>query len=211
MQSTIIELSRYTSDDKPSNAEWTNRLAKNVTLDDGDYIMIKQAFIDTRQIDQNSILIDNDVNWTFRFVYWVQGHSINQYTVNQNFQTPAFTPDGLPYILCDARSATDPIRPILRGKPVVDTFNIFIPKGTYERPAFAEFITRQLQTIGQPQNFTYTENYFTRSITVPTYDSNNNFTGFQDTTSENPNNFVTSFSKPMFYGEWIKQGDVPLH
>jgi hypothetical protein len=210
MQSTIIELSRYTSDDKPSNAEWTNRLVKNVTLDDGDYIMIKQAFIDTRQIDQNSILIDNDVNWTFRFVYWVQGHSINQYTVFQNFTSQPFTPDGLPYILCDARSSTDPIRPILRGKPVVDTFNIFIPKGTYERPAFAEFITRQLQTIGQPQNFTYTQNYFTRSITVPTYDSNNNFTGFRDTTSENPNNFVTSFSKPLFYGEWIQEGAVPL-
>jgi hypothetical protein len=209
MQSTIIELSRYTSDDKPSNAEWTNRLAKNVTLDDGDYVMIKQAFIDTRQIDQNSILIDRDVNWTLRFVYWIQGHSVNQYTVDQELHTTAFVPDGQPYFLCDARASTDPINPILRGKPVVDSFNIFIPQGTYERSAFAEFITRQLQSIKQPQNNVYQNNYFTRSITLPTYDSENNFTGFEETQFTNPNNFVTSFSKPVFYGEWINAGTPP--
>jgi hypothetical protein len=208
MQSTIIELSRYTSDDRPSNAEWTNRLAKSVTLDDGDYVMIKQAFIDTRQIDNNSILIEKDVNWTFRFVYWIQGHSINQYTVNQAFGLTAFTPDGLPYFLCDARDPLD-VNPRLRGKPIVDSFNIFIPQGTYERPALAEFITRQLQTIKQPQNYTYTSNYFTRSITIPTYDTDNNFTGFEETTFVNPDNVVTSFSKPVFYGEWINNGTTP--
>jgi hypothetical protein len=208
MQSTIIELSRYTSDDKPSNAEWTNRLAKNVTLEDQDYIMIKQAFIDTRQIDQNSILIEKDVNWTLRFVYWVQGHSINQYTVNQAFGLAPFIPDGLPYFLCDARNPLD-VNPRLRGKPIVDSFNIFIPQGTYERSALAEFITRKLQTIKQPQNYTYTNNYFTRSVTIPTYDADNNFTGFEETTFVNPDKVVTSFSKPVFYGEWINSGTTP--
>lgn len=210
MQSTIIELSRYTSDDKPSNAEWTTRLAKNVILEDGDYVMIKQAFIDTRQIDQNSILIEKDINWTLRFVYWVQGHSINQSVADQDYHLNTFMPDGLPYVLCDARGTAEPLDQILRGKPVVDSFVINIPQGTYERSAFAEFITRQLQGIKQPQNYTFNFNNFTRAITKPVYDSSNNFTGFTEYNYlTDPNLLVTSFCKPLYYGSWIKQGTQP--
>jgi hypothetical protein len=209
MQSTIIELSRYTSDDKPSNAEWTTRLAKPVTLEDGDYVMIKQAFIDTRQIDNNSILIEKDINWTLRFVYWIQCHSINQRSVDQSYHVNEITPDGLPYMLCDARATGDPNNPFLRGKPVVDSFVIHIPQGTYERAAFAEYITRQMQSIKQPQNYTFPSNYLTRGITIPLYDASNNFTGFTDYDLVDPNLLVTSFSKPVYYGQWIQQPPQP--
>lgn len=209
MQSTIIELSRYTSDDKPSNAEWTTRLAKSVTLEDGDYVMVKQAFIDTRLIDNNSILIEKDVNWTFRFVYWVQGTSLNQIVVDQDFHGTPFAPDGLPYFLCDARPTTYQYNQVLRGKPVVDSFTVKIPQGVYERSAFAEYITRQLQTIKQPPNNKYPTNLFTNGIVLPTYDASNNFTGFSNYDVPNQNNVVTSFCKPVFYGEWIREGEAP--
>lgn len=209
MQSTIIELSRYTSDDKPSNSEWTTRLAKSITLEDGDYVMIKQAFIDTRQIDNNSILIDKDVNWTLRFVYWIQGNSVNQYIADQEFHLTAFQPDGLPYILCDARSPGDPQNPFLRGKPVVDSFVIKIPQGTYERAALAEYITRQLQSIKQPENYKFDGNFFSRGITLPQYDASNNFKGFIEYDLVDPNTLVTSFCKPVYYGQWIDSGTPP--
>ena len=208
MDSTIIELSRYTSDDKPYNGEWTNRLAKPITIEDGDYIMLKQAFLDTRQIDNNTILIDKEINWTFRFIYWVQCHSLNQYIMNGQNRTPVELPDGLPYMFVDARPTSDQNANTLRGKPVVESFVVNIPAGTYERPEFAEYVTRQLQGIQTPQNYTFDKNFFSRKITLPTYDLENNFTGFTEYgTLDASSNPITSFIKPVYYGVYNGTGE----
>ena len=102
MQSTILELSHYSSDDKDSNSEWTNRIARPITLEDGDAVLLKNVYVDSRLIGSDSILIEQDVEWDIYFMYWIQGHGIGQYTVQDpltpNSLTP-FTPDGLPYYL----------------------------------------------------------------------------------------------------------------
>jgi hypothetical protein len=212
MQSTVLELSRYTSDESASSSEWTNRLSRPIPIENGDYIMIKQAFIDTRLIDSNSISIPNDVVWTLRFVYWIQGHSINQqYYADTESKVIPMIPDGLPYMLCDARKATD-INGVLRGKPIVDSFNITIKAGTYERPALAEYITRQLQGIKTPQSYQYSSNYFTRSLLVPIYQDapeGTIFMGFNETNIIDPSKVITTFQKPVFNAQWIQDDSTP--
>lgn len=147
MESKIIELSRYTSRDTPSNAEWTNTLSTPQTIAEGDYIMIKQAFIDTRLIDNNSILIENDVIWTLYYIHWINNNGYNCYNYSQN----AIKPDGMPYVLCNA-DLNSSNAPKYYGRPVIDQITINIPAGIYERANLAEFITRQLQTVNIEEN-----------------------------------------------------------
>jgi hypothetical protein len=216
MDSTILELSRYSTTDRPLNAEWTNRLAKPVTIEQGDYISVKNCFIDTRQIDNNSILIEKDINWTFRYIFWVQNTSIVQYTRAANTEgannnrDKVIYPDGLPYMLVDARLNGAPDGNFLRGKPVVESFVVNIPAGTYERAYFAEYITRQLQGIQTPQNYTFRQNYLSRAQTIPTYTEDSAagiFTGFTEQFAPDAsNNPVTSFVKPMYFGSYNGQG-----
>jgi hypothetical protein len=202
MQSTVIELSRYTSDDKPTNAEWTNRLSKPIEVDDGDYIMVKQAFIDTRLIDSNSILIEKDVQWTLQFMYWVNNAGINTKVMGSN---GFLNPDGLPYVLMSACLPTDSNYSQRFGRPVLDNFTINIPAGIYERAYFAEFITRQLQRIKQPPNYKYQNFVFSNDTILPLYDASNNFMGFSKSAPGTRPNVVTPFQRPVYYGQYFKQ------
>ena len=60
MENIVLELSRVQSNDSPMNAVWTTNLSKPIKIEQGDSIMVKQCFIDTRLIDQQSILIEQD-------------------------------------------------------------------------------------------------------------------------------------------------------
>jgi hypothetical protein len=197
MQSTIVELSRYTADDKPTNAEWTNRLSKPVILENEDYIMVKQAFVDTRLIDQTSILIEQDVQWTLQFMYWVNNCAINTYSLEN---TTKYLPDGLPYVLLDMPPGNDPYVSDTFSLPVVDDFTINIPKGTYERSYLAEFITRQLQSINRPARQAYKNISFSNNRVIPQHDVDGNCTGFSKGVTVPQYQVVTPFLRPVFFG-----------
>jgi len=204
MQSTILELSRFTSDDKPSPAQWTTRLSKPMTIEEGDYIMVKQAFVDTRLIDNNSILISQDVEWTLQFVYWVNNCTVNAVTL-ANIGGLAWA-DGLPYILVDARPSIYPYYSNLYSVPLIDSFTIKIPQGIYERSYLAEFITRQLQGINIQPNMSYETVTFSSGFVFPIYDASGNCTGF---TKSPPmqQNMITTFQRPVFLG--VFQSGIP--
>ena len=72
MENIVLELSRVQSNDSPMNAVWTTNLSKPIKIEQGDEIIIKQAFLDTRQIDQNSIEIPEDIQWTLQFGYYMK-------------------------------------------------------------------------------------------------------------------------------------------
>jgi hypothetical protein len=214
MQSTVVELSRYSASDKSTNSEWTNTLAKQIKIEDGDFVMVKQAFIDTRLVDSNSILIEQDVEWTLQFMFWVQGHGISQYITdgtNNPTHIGRMIPDGLPYYLVDARTQPAPDAGFVSGTPVVDSFTIKIPKGIYERGYLADFISRQLQGIGQPPNTSYANTKFTNGFSAPKYDSCGNFLYFKEPAgNDQPQNVVTSFQKPLLLG-YCNDPDSPSH
>jgi len=168
-KSTVLELSRWTSSNSPNNAVWTNTFNVNTpTISEGDIIAVRNSFIDTRLIDANSIQIQEDTTLTFNFVYYLinNGLSMKYISIGQiqdlpypvvydtfiqpNTAEPDLNingPDGLPYILVNAD-----LKSTLYNKPVIETVNINIPAGVYERASLAEIITRQLESIGQPTN-----------------------------------------------------------
>jgi hypothetical protein len=206
MESKIIELSRYTSKDAPSNAEWTNTLSTPQTIEQGDYIMIKQAFIDTRLIDNNSILIEKQIEWTLYYMTWINNNGYCSYDFLQN----QLKPDGMPYVLVNA-NLNSSNAPKYYGKPVLDQIIITIPPGIYERSYLAEFISRQLQQVNIIQNnkvvnqTSYTDS---TPMIYPLYDDENNFIGFSKT-SRVPN-LVCSLQKPINPCAYGNSGDQPV-
>lgn len=204
MQSTILELSHYSSDDKDSNSEWTNRIARPITLEDGDAVLLKNVYVDSRLIGSDSILIEQDVEWDIYFMYWIQGHGIGQYTVQDpltpNSLTP-FTPDGLPYYLLDIR-LLPPAVDLLQYRPVTDFFRIKIQNGIYQRPALAELISRQCSGLGNgygpPMNQDPLEVRFSNGLLVPIY-KDGVFQKF-DICGNATTSVVTPFQRPIYYG-----------
>jgi hypothetical protein len=217
MQSTVIELSRYTSTNQDSNSEWTNQISKPITIEEGDIIQIKQCFIDTQTIDQQSILIDQDVNWTLQFVYTLTNHGLSQFVTTgdiPNVEIAPAIPDGLPYIFMTYYKGDSPYIPfpiqypeINPALPLVDSVVINIPKGIYDRGYLAEYITRQLQGIKNPQNLQERSNYFTNGQLFPNYDTSAgpiapNFLGTftAEAVPTNTDNIITSLCKPTIAG-----------
>jgi hypothetical protein len=207
MENIVIELSRYTANEKPSPAQWTNIISKPIKIQQGDSIMVKQCFIDTRLIDQQSILIEQDVEWTLQFSYYILCHGINQNTteIDPSTQLPKFkgpiVPDGNPYILS---TYYNPNLDTLSQSayPLIDSKKIIIPAGTYERSFLATFITKQMQTIRQPQNVPINNICFTSGQNMPIFDASFNCTGF--TTPFRPptdmTKSITPFFKPLYSG-----------
>jgi hypothetical protein len=196
MENIVIELSRYTSTDSPNNAVFTTNLKKPVIIEQGDEILIKQAFLDTRQIDQNSIEILDDIQWTLQFGYYMINHGINQkqyeaFTINIGNSNP----DGLPYLLS---SYYDPNlgQGMKEPFPLIDSFVVNIPQGIYEKSYLAEFITRQMQEINTPQNITLADNYFTNGQVY--LDSLGNLKNYNPPILNEQQQLITSFQKPLY-------------
>jgi len=171
-------------------------------LENDDYIMVKQAFIDTRLIDQTSILIENDVLWTLQFMYWVNNCGVNAYDFSTvtNANPPYTAPDGLPFVLIDVPPGSDPTYYDTAMFPIVEDFTINIPKGTYERSYLAEFITRQLQSINQPARQSYNHNAFSNNRIIPQHDPSGNGIGFSKGTIGLKPPVITPFLRPVFFG-----------
>jgi hypothetical protein len=192
MESTILELSRYTTNDSVSNAQWTNILAKPMKIDDGDAILLKQVFLDTQLIDSNSILIEQDITWTIQYMYWTNNIGLTTYQKQLEGGEPLpYRAEGLPYLLIDTAT----------NLPVIDDFNIIIKAGVYERSYLATLINRQLQGINQPPNLTFDQVVFSSDTIRPQYDASNNFTGFNKSAPGSRTNMITPFLRPTYYTE----------
>lgn len=167
-KNTVIELSRYTSTDKKSNAEYTNKLVTPITVNPNDNIIIKQVFIDNKIIDANSIEIDRDMTVNFQFIYYMIGHGLNLFEVSYDTEGIHFATlpsiggvDGLPYMLVNQNSV-DNEYPSTYGKPDIGQTSIFLKQGIYDRASLADIITRQLQGV----NTQATNSYFNQEQTT---------------------------------------------
>ena len=207
MQSTVIELSNYTStDSNNNNAEWVNNLSNSTktTIEDGNFVQVKQVFLDTRQVQSGDIELLQDVEWTIEFGYYIINHGINIHESVWNGNTPVIDVvpvDGQPYLLYNYGNDIDPTSASQRGKPVIDSFTVKIPKGIYTRQFLATYITRQMQSNPTPNNIALNQLQFSSAIYTPQYDTNGNCTFFQPTSIADPNKFITSFNKPLLLAD----------
>lgn len=195
METTILELSKYTSNNG-TNSDWTSTLCKPVKVDTNTYISVKQAFIDTRQINATTILLDQDVEWTFYFMYYIIGHGFGQINAAKTSEVPAtfISPDGKPYLMCtkDENPAN------IAYTPTMDFKVIKIPAGIYDRTYLAEYITKQMQSMNENLASLPNMNFYAGRV-LPTYDVNGNVTGFavNPTLSPPPLSVATSLLKSM--------------
>jgi hypothetical protein len=204
MENIVIELSRYNTSDTDKNSEWTNHLSKNIKIEEGDAIVVKQVFIDTRLIDNTSILIEEDIEWSLYFVYWINNHGINIKLADgpDNDTLNTITPDGLPRVLCTMYNPTQPDTFLSNNTyPLVDKFVVKIPKGTYERAYLASYITKQLEGVKEPQNTNLNDLRWTNTQAYPVFQNNTSGStaiSFLDKNDiEGNKRIVTPFSKPI--------------
>lgn len=205
MESTVVELSRYTASDTPSNSQWTNNISnsKKVTVNNNDIIQVKQCFIDTRQVLSGDIEISQDVEWTLFYGYYTTCHGIRQQIASMDPEYPnqaqakPVSVDGQPYLLYKFGDNPNPIIASQTGKPLVDSFTVKIPAGIYTREYLATFITRQLQSNPTPQNITLNNLQFSSAEYTPQYDTNGNCINFIASLPADPLKFISSFNKPL--------------
>ena len=222
MQSTVIELSNYTStDSNPNNAEWTNNLSntnKN-TINDGDYVQVSKVFLDSRQVQSGDIEITENIEWTLQFCYYIINHGINMFNtywdgnkVTRTSLVPSAAADpklvdGQPYLLYNFSGSLYPLEAAINGKPLIDSFTIKIPKGIYTRQYLAAFITRQMQSNGNPapNNVELNNLQFSGGSYQAQYDTDGNCVFLQQSNPPNPEKFITSFNRPLL----LAQNDDP--
>jgi hypothetical protein len=219
-KNSVIELSRYTSSDKKSNAEWTNKLVSPITVNENDNILIKQCFLQNKLVDDNSIQIERDMSVKFQFVYYMIAHGLGQYMVD--YSGGEFTVrglndyngyiNGLPYMLVNQTLPGYLYYTQTYGKAVLEEFTINIKGNTiYEKGALADEISRQMQSVNiKTQNLTIASNNVTTSgFIVPFYNDDNPsnpiFKNFSVPLSPtNPDKIVTTLQKQLYYMDLVR-------
>lgn len=215
MESTVVELSRYTASDTPSNSQWTNNISnsKKVTVNNGDVIQVKQCFIDTRQVGSGDIELVQDVQWTIEFGYYITNHGINIWKMDFDGEVPfqaAAPVDGQPYLLYRFGGNGDPVIDAITGKPLIDSFTINIPAGIYTRQYLAAFITRQMQGNPTPQNIELENLQFSSGNYTPQYNVGSSGCAFlQQTDPADPARYITSLNKPLFLAQGAEDLNQP--
>lgn len=161
MSSTIIELSRVTSNDKTSYAQWKNSIKSGIILEDGDQVLLKNCYIDTTNLSSNNFIINEDIICRIDFGFYLICSGIEQYYLTPeggglngqsyykyNKSDPApeggllINPDGMPYILTSRQTNR-----VGMNDPYIDYVEFTIPAGIYSKTYLAEYISRQLQSI----------------------------------------------------------------
>jgi hypothetical protein len=207
MQSTVIELSNYTSTDTNSNnAEWVNNLSNSTktTIEDGNYVVVKNCFLDTRQVQSGDIELTKQIEWTIEYGYYIINHGININTAYWKGRIPAvekIPTDGQPYLLYNYgfNVNNNPINASHTGKPLVDSIKIVIPAGIYTRQFLATYITRQLQSNPTPNNIPLNQLQFSSATYTPQYDGDGNCIFLNPSDPADPNRFITSLNKPLLF------------
>jgi hypothetical protein len=215
METSIIELSRYTAINTAPDVKssWTNKLSRPLSINQGDALIVNQCFVDCTLIDNNTIFIENDVNLTFEFIYWIQNHAINLYIGQydpelKHYEYTILLPDGLPYMIVPLDSSLYPSE--IKNHPLIGSKSIYIKGGIYEKQALTESINRQLQGVQQPTNQTQTNNYFSNGYVYPQWNPSGDVIGF--TNPLNPpssNKIITSSMIPLYVYQWNEEGAIP--
>lgn len=152
MSSTIIELSRVTSNETSDNATWKNTLKSGIIIEEGDQILLKNCYVDTTTLSSNNFIFEEDINIHMEFAFYLLGTGIEQVALLESNPQQTYNmwttqditnnSDGLPYI-CIIDQPGDP----KKGSPYIDYMDFTIPKGTYSKTFLSQFISRKMQTL----------------------------------------------------------------
>ena len=147
---TILECSKFNDTDSNINSSWNNVFNDPITIQNGDMVSLKTAFIDTNVLGSGDgqVDIDTDTTVTIRFGYY----SNSIYPENKTFVGPAF-PHSTP-ALAFTNTGVSPNE--VPGELLTDIFSFVVPAGIYSGQDIAEFITRKCSEV-TPQIYTVAE------------------------------------------------------
>ena len=139
----LLECSLSNSQDKSNHSQWTNVFKPPITINQGDTIMLKNAFIDTRQANQEGdIIYEEDVIFKMQFGYWV----LNRSNPDVGYAGGA-TAD---YDFYVARSITS-------KNLIIGSHTITIKKGRYSPLQLASEMSTQMEIINADHNVHFLE------------------------------------------------------
>lgn len=98
MNTTILELSQGKSENTYSNGDWKTNLSKEIKIEQGDEISIKNVFLDTVSQSTGDIQIEKDIILNVKTGLYLNNWDENDKTYGDN--SDVFKPDGYDYILC---------------------------------------------------------------------------------------------------------------
>ena len=155
--STILELSRYTSTEKTSQATWKNHLKSSIIIEEGDQILLKNVFVDTTNLSSSNIIIEKDINCHIEFGMYINNLGIEMTELrpqsgegNWGWALGTSSTDGLPYV-CKVAPETipNPTQPD-NSVPYIDYADFTIPAGIYSKTYLGQYISRRLQALNAP-------------------------------------------------------------
>ena len=172
---TVISVSAYNSKGKISNGEWDSILAETMIINNGDGIVIKDAYIDTRTRSSDDIYIEEDTMLYIDYYYYyvnaytdvdkmhVMGRSLG--TAGLQLNSNIFTyipstntielpnPDGLPYMLMfywypfDVNTHSYPEVGEKLWQPVVGVWQYLLKAGSYAKDYLATKLTKEMARV----------------------------------------------------------------
>ena len=101
MSNIIVECRNKDAQNPLANGDWTTYLKHNITLEEGDQVVIKDSFIDTQQATSTNVLIEKDVDLKIDFGFYQMNVEGSQ-QMYRNFDNSGAAPnaDFFTYILC---------------------------------------------------------------------------------------------------------------
>lgn len=70
-QSQVIQCAAFNSSNKESNASWTTQLAEQVTMNQGDTLVVRQCFLDSRLNQSGNIVIPIDTELSLTYYFYM--------------------------------------------------------------------------------------------------------------------------------------------
>lgn len=68
----VIQLAKFNDKTSTNNSIWSNNTSETITINEGDQILVSKAFIDTRNLASNDIIIEEDTELELEFYfYWI--------------------------------------------------------------------------------------------------------------------------------------------
>ena len=68
----VIQLAKFNDKSSTNNADWNNHTNESIVLNEGDSIIVSKAFLDTRDLASNNIVIQEDTDLELEFYfYWI--------------------------------------------------------------------------------------------------------------------------------------------
>jgi hypothetical protein len=101
---TFLQLREQDAEIKNGNGDFTTKLKKPFSLEEGDQVILNKAIIDSRTVDSGKVLLNKDTNLKATFSYYLRNYNIIGKTdINDNVWTTADLDSEL-YVLSEART-----------------------------------------------------------------------------------------------------------